>query len=66
MEEQEIRQVSSPAVYAHVASLLKSLAVVPSAAAPAIIDCVLVSSSFSRSALFSLLLEAFPGAAEVI
>ncbi|CAL9124432.1 unnamed protein product [Musa textilis] len=64
MEEQEIRQVSSPAVSAPVASLLKSLAVVPSAATPAIIDCVLVSSSFSPSALFSLLLEAFPGAAE--
>ncbi|XP_065031327.1 uncharacterized protein LOC103970039 isoform X1 [Musa acuminata AAA Group] len=65
MEEQESQQqVSSPAVSAHIASLLKSLAVVPSAAAPAIIDCVLVSSSFSPSALFSLLLEAFAGAAE--
>ncbi|CAL9207649.1 unnamed protein product [Musa hybrid cultivar] len=65
MEEQETQQqVSSPAVSAHIASLLKSLAVVPSAAAPAIIDCVLVSSSFSPSALFSLLLEAFAGAAE--
>ncbi|XP_064989872.1 uncharacterized protein LOC135627659 isoform X1 [Musa acuminata AAA Group] len=65
MEEQETQQqVSSPAVSAHITSLLKSLAVVPSAAAPAIIDCVLVSSSFSPSALFSLLLESFAGAAE--
>ncbi|WOL09568.1 hypothetical protein Cni_G18321 [Canna indica] len=64
MEEQEIPQAPSTAVSAHIASLLKSFAIVPLAAVPAVIDCVLASSSLTPSVLFSSLLEALPAAAE--
>uniref|UniRef100_A0A1D1XU92 tRNA (guanosine(18)-2'-O)-methyltransferase TARBP1 n=2 Tax=Anthurium amnicola TaxID=1678845 RepID=A0A1D1XU92_9ARAE len=44
----------------HVASLTRSFSLVPPAAVPAVIDCVLASSGFPPSELFSSLLEAFP------
>ncbi|MQL85834.1 hypothetical protein Taro_018341 [Colocasia esculenta] len=53
---------SAPSVAAgpHVASLARSFALVPPAAVPAVIDCVLASAALSPSELFFSLLKAFP------
>ncbi|KAJ0961839.1 hypothetical protein J5N97_029667 [Dioscorea zingiberensis] len=48
-----------------VASLTRSFAVVPPAAVPAIVDCVVASSSFEPSLLFSSLVRSFADAAQV-
>lgn len=48
-----------------VASLTKSLALVPPAAVPAIVDCVIASSCFEPSLLFSSLVRTIPDPAEV-
>ncbi|XP_072962129.1 uncharacterized protein [Typha angustifolia] len=50
----------------HVAALTSSFAAVPSAAVPAIIDCVVASASIPPLQLFSALLHAFPDPTEAL
>ncbi|KAJ4784544.1 tRNA/rRNA methyltransferase (SpoU) family protein [Rhynchospora pubera] len=62
----ETPKVPSPPLDRHVAALVKSLQALPAEAVPAIVDCVLATSSISPDTLFTFLLNSFPDSAEDI